>query len=117
MTKRRSKKIILGGAQITYHHPKPELLWGYVQEGYRSIAEPEKAIIDLLYLERPGLKKLLIDEIRWQEIDLQRLRQYAKKTGIRSLIKRVEVISSSRASSSPPPITTSAPSPSMIIQS
>src|SRR3990172_10826750 len=117
MTKRRSKKIILGGAQITYHHRKPELLWGYVQEGYRSIAEPEKAIIDLLYLERPGLKKLLIDEIRWQEIDLQRLRQYAKKTGIRSLIKRVEVISSSRASSCPPPITTSAPSPSMIIHS
>src|SRR3990172_6603021 len=117
MTKRRSKKIILGGAQITYHHRKPELLWGYVQEGYRSIAEPEKAIIDLLYLECPGLKKLLIDEIRWQETYLQKLRQSAKKTSIRSLIKRVEVISSSRASSAPPPTSPSAPPPAMIIQS
>lgn len=92
MTLGRSQSITLAGQMVKYHHLQRSLFWGYQKRDHILLAEPEKAILDLLYLERLGLKKLQRDEVRWKALDLQKLQRYAKKTKKKYLRAAVEAI-------------------------
>lgn len=75
MTTRRNKRTTVGKAEVSYEHLRQNLFWGYVPEGEAFVAEPEKALLDWIYLRR----EMNLDEVHWEEIDLQKLNSYAKK--------------------------------------
>jgi predicted transcriptional regulator of viral defense system len=84
---------------FAYRHLKPSLFWGYrlVDFGKQMIliADPEKAILDSLYL-RTNLKtvddflgmRINTDEFR-RHIDGEKLQRYLKAFGNKQLEKRV----------------------------
>ena len=49
-TFKKSKKIILSGREIEYRQIKKELFFGYKLQNKVLIAEPEKALLDQIYL-------------------------------------------------------------------
>lgn len=76
------------GVYITRHVHKP-LFWGYealpLGQGQRAfVARPEKALLDLLYLEPGAADRAFIDELRLQNLDLldpERLLHWAEVFG------------------------------------
>lgn len=76
VTLRRSKKAKIGQMEVVYRHLRKNLFWGYIAEGDSFIAEPEKALLDWLYLSKtpPSL-----DELNWDQLDKMKLKSYAKK--------------------------------------
>lgn len=78
-TTRRSKKTKMGNMEVIYRHQRKNLFWGYVSEGEAFIAEPEKALLDWLYLRRREEGGSHLDEIHWEEMDIPKLKSYSKR--------------------------------------
>jgi hypothetical protein len=59
------------------------LYWGFTEKQTRyskyAIAEPEKALLDWIYLSMQAGLKPSLDEIEFKSIDRQRLAKYAVK--------------------------------------
>lgn len=90
----KSKQMTLGWQRVVYHQLKPALFFGYVLEQGRYVAEPEKAVLDQLYLISRGWA---IDETdEWSLVNMKRskLRSYAQEfpeavqTRVQGLMKR-----------------------------
>jgi predicted transcriptional regulator of viral defense system len=88
----------LGGFE--FRHVKPGLLFGYqmVDLGGQSalVATPEKALLDLIYLQPGGESEAYLQELRLQNLerlDLNRLKQYAGMFGTPKLHTAAERIS------------------------
>lgn len=64
MTTDRSRKLTIEETEIVYHHLQKKFFKDYVVENGISMATPKKALKDLRYLERLGLKTVSWDEIR-----------------------------------------------------
>ncbi len=79
VTLRRSKKTRVGKTEVFYGHLRKNLFWGYVPEGEAFIAEPEKALLDWIYLRGKQEKGPSLDEIHWEELDLSKLKSYSEK--------------------------------------
>lgn len=75
----RGKMAKVGSIEVDYRHLRKNLFWGYVRDGDAFIAEPEKAILDWLYLVRKRLGTVSLDEINWDELDLVKLKKYSIK--------------------------------------
>lgn len=78
-TPKRSKKITLWETQVEYRQLQKELFFGYVLANGIYIAEPEKAILDQLYLVSRGKTVVNIEELDLRDIDKKKLDFYAKK--------------------------------------
>jgi len=78
-TTRHSKKMALMGIECEYCKLKQALYFGFSLMGGIYIAEPEKAILDTLYLV--SLSKRSIDYSEWylEEVNKKKIQQYAKK--------------------------------------
>lgn len=86
---------------FSYRHIKPSLYWGYrlVDFGKRKIliAEPEKAVLDYLYVH-PDLKtsadfegmRINVDEFKSQ-VNLEKFRKYLEAFANKRLHKRAEI--------------------------
>ena len=62
-----------------YVRIKRTLFWGYeAMQGF-LIADPEKALLDLLYLMSKGLAVVHTDELEMSKLDKARFTVYAKK--------------------------------------
>jgi predicted transcriptional regulator of viral defense system len=68
-----------------YHQIKRNLFWGYKKEGNVLLAEPEKALLDLIYIryaKRRGsninMAKSMLDDMDLEEIDFEKLHIYSK---------------------------------------
>ncbi len=77
-TPKKSKSKVIGDKLYSYTRIKKSLFWGYVKEGNYLIAEPEKALLDQLYLNSKGLKGQSIDEYDYERLSLSRFWQYSK---------------------------------------
>ncbi|HWZ46549.1 MAG TPA: hypothetical protein VNW97_23955 [Candidatus Saccharimonadales bacterium] len=68
---------------IAYRKISKELFWGFEQKATRYntylIAEPEKALLDWIYLSRQEGLPTPLDEITLQFLDSQKLRSYAAR--------------------------------------
>jgi predicted transcriptional regulator of viral defense system len=68
---------------IVYRKISQELFWGFQQKKTRynsyRIAEPEKALLDWIYLSRQEGLPTPLDEINVQFLDVSKLRSYAKR--------------------------------------
>jgi hypothetical protein len=77
-TNRRSKKILLRDREVEYRQLKKEYFFGYKLEKGLYIAEPEKAVLDQLYMISKG--KASSDISEWSLIGLKKVKllQYSK---------------------------------------
>lgn len=78
-TTKRSKKMIIQETEVEFRQLKPELFFGYIIENGLYIAEPEKALLDQLYMVSRGKGNLALEELDLREIDATRFEEYAKK--------------------------------------
>jgi len=75
----KPKKVVIGNIPCEYRRLKPDLFWGFsLQEGV-YLAEPEKALLDQLYLVSLGKASLDLDSLDLKEIRRTVLRNYMKK--------------------------------------
>lgn len=74
-TKKTAEKTIEDKI-FTYSHLQKKLFWGYEMKDAFLIADPQKALLDQLYLTGKGLKKINFDELDLSFIDKPTLRKY-----------------------------------------
>lgn len=87
----KQKQSVKVGEEIEFVKVKPKLFFGYKREEY-LIAEKEKAILDSLYLPKYAGDYEMIESCileGWNEIDKEKLVEYAIKIGNNSLISRL----------------------------
>jgi predicted transcriptional regulator of viral defense system len=88
---------------FSYQQIKPELMFGYEQKPFLNghsilFAQPEKAILDLLYLYPFYNTKQEISDLRFDEdfmqndLNIERLMEYAEKFKNKALDKRVKIL-------------------------
>ena len=83
-----------------YRHVKPAMFWGYettdAEPGVRTFsAEPEKALVDLLYLEHDAADSRYLEELRIQNADrlrLDLLKDMAARCGVKRVSRAVDWI-------------------------
>lgn len=78
-TTRPSKKMMLGNVEVEFSHIKPHLFFGYTQAGNINIADPEKALLDQLYLVSRGSRRVSIEELDLSGINKEKLETYSRK--------------------------------------
>ena len=78
-TNRTSKRLNFTNREVEYRQLKDDLFFGYSLKNGIYIAEPEKAILDQLYIISKG--RILKDTSEWSLVDLDKLKflKYAKK--------------------------------------
>jgi len=68
---------------ITFRTISKRLFWGFIEKQARyskyAIAEPEKALLDWIYLYLQAGVTPSLDEIEFKSIDKQKLAKYASK--------------------------------------
>jgi len=88
-------------ATFEYHQIDKSLFWGYKKEKTILTAEPEKAILDLIYIrysrnKKPNFSRIasLINDMATEELNLKRLQQYSKKfnSKTRKALNQLELI-------------------------
>lgn len=73
---------------LEYHQISRSLFWGYQKKGTVLTAEPEKALLDLIYIRHIKNKELdtngiasLLNDMSMEEFSLQRIWKYSKNFG------------------------------------
>ncbi len=82
VTSRLPRKAETSFGTIRYQQVKKACLFGFVKEGPCFLAEPEKALVDFLYLNRRGEIQGMVSEFKIDRLNRQRLNSYAKKMGV-----------------------------------
>jgi predicted transcriptional regulator of viral defense system len=75
----KTKRFATGLGEIHYHQIKPDLFFGYTLTRGVPRAQPEKAVLDHLYLELRHGRRPALDEWNLEELDLDRLRTWARR--------------------------------------
>ena len=78
-TVKKSKKMTLWNTEVEFTKLKEELFFGYKLEQNIYIAEPEKALLDELYLVSRGKRGINIEELDLRDINKDKLLEYAKR--------------------------------------
>lgn len=63
----------------TYIHLQKSLFWGYSKQNDYLIAEPEKALLDQLYLHIKGFRGFPLDEYDLARVNVAKLKQYLRQ--------------------------------------
>lgn len=94
-TTRGSKKLMLGDREVEYRQLKDDCFFGYKLENGIYIAEPEKAVLDQLYMISKGRAKSEVREWSLAGLKKDRFLSYSKKfpkvvqTRARKLVSRL----------------------------
>lgn len=78
-TTRRSKKMALEGTAVEYRQLRGDLFFGHRLEQGLDIAEPEKALLDALYLMKKGKLSLALEELDVSRLSPGKVRSYASR--------------------------------------
>ncbi|MCJ7804607.1 type IV toxin-antitoxin system AbiEi family antitoxin domain-containing protein [Patescibacteria group bacterium] len=78
-TTRKSKKMTIWDTEVEFTQIKKDLFFGYTFDKGIYIAEPEKALLDQLYLISRGKRTLNIKELDLRKINKEKFDQYAKR--------------------------------------
>ncbi len=77
------RKFQTASVRIVYRHISESLYWGFEEKrtghGTYKIAEPEKALLDWVYLQRQEGLPVALDELSLNAIDRKKLRKYSLK--------------------------------------
>lgn len=93
---------VIGSAfgRYQYRHIKKEFFWGYrktevIKDTGIFIAEPEKALLDLIYLHPHAEKKEFLKELRLQnteKINIGKITEFVERSGVKKLQKALGFI-------------------------
>jgi predicted transcriptional regulator of viral defense system len=75
-TTRPSNKTSIGSVDVEFTHLKPALYFGYTTINGLDVAEPEKALLDELYLISRGLRHINLDELDLRHLSRSVLKRY-----------------------------------------
>lgn len=78
-TSKPSKRLNLGDKEVEYRQLKKEYFFGYILENGIYVAEPEKALLDHLYMISRGLSADQISELSLIGLDKNKLIKYSRK--------------------------------------
>ncbi len=87
VTVKKTKKYAAAGKEYQYTRLGSRWFWGYEKKDKFLIAEPEKAVIDYLYLASKGLRPEEIDEFDFSAVDRKKLEIYLRKAADERLMK------------------------------
>jgi predicted transcriptional regulator of viral defense system len=76
-TSQRSRHLTLEERSVEFRQLKGELFFGYTLQSGLYVAEPEKALLDQLYMVSRGLSSLTVEELDLSPLNLERLQLYA----------------------------------------
>lgn len=92
-TAKKTVKKIFQEKAFTYTHIKKDLFWGYEKKENFTIAFPEKALLDQLYLTAKGYKKINLDEYDLSRLKISRLKEcLGKYPKIRQFEKAIKTL-------------------------
>lgn len=77
-TTNKTKKLKMGDRLVEFRQLKKELFFGYSYRDGINIAEPEKALLDQLYLVSLGKGSLDLDELDLKKLSSKKFMGYAK---------------------------------------
>jgi predicted transcriptional regulator of viral defense system len=77
-TTRPSNRTRIGSIDVEFTHLKPMLYFGYTATNGLDVAEPEKALLDELYLISRGLRHINLDELDLHRLNRNTLKRYAR---------------------------------------
>lgn len=91
-TTRPPKQIILRDTELEYTHIKESLFFGYILTNGKNIAEPEKALLDELYLMSRGKRGINLEELDLRDISKAKFFAYAGRfpSYIGSLVAKIK---------------------------
>jgi hypothetical protein len=100
VTSRRPGRFDTPLGSFVYRHVKPAMLWGYrsvavTREVSALIADPEKALVDLLYLEPASAAPEFLDGLRLQNLDRlepEILARMATRTGLARVVRAAGMV-------------------------
>ena len=102
VTTRKTKRFTVRDNRYVFHHLKPELFFGYEVIPWREhaylIASPEKALLDLAYLEPRFSEPEWLEEMRFDEdglkndVDWQLMYYYAFKMKSQAVTNRIATL-------------------------
>jgi predicted transcriptional regulator of viral defense system len=75
----RQRIVTMSNWVFEYTHLKNELFWGYVLEKGIYIAEPEKALLDLIYLIARGKRSADLNSLETEKFNQKKIKEYLKK--------------------------------------
>ncbi len=78
-TIKKSKKFYLQNTEVEFTQIKSDLFWGYELKNGIYIAEPEKALLDELYLISRGKRSINYQEFDLSIIDKSKYHKYRQK--------------------------------------
>lgn len=93
ITPKATKTINLDEQEYKYTHINPNLFWGYEKRENFILAEPEKALLDYIYLGTKGLRNLVFDEMDLTTIDPIKLALYGQKYHNQAVMKIIKNLS------------------------
>jgi len=76
-TTRRSKRMTIGGREAEFRQIKKDLFFGYRLEDGLYVAEPEKALLDELYMMKRGRAAVSLEELDVDRLLKGRLREFS----------------------------------------
>jgi predicted transcriptional regulator of viral defense system len=76
---RRSKRMTIGGREAEFRQIKKDLFFGYKLEDGLYVAEPEKALLDELYMMKRGKAAVPLEELDVDRLSKGRLREFASR--------------------------------------
>jgi len=74
----KSGEKLIENKLYSYIHLQKSLFWGYFKQDNYLIAEPEKALLDQLYLHIKGYRGFSLDEYDLERIELGKLKEYLR---------------------------------------
>lgn len=75
----KGKKDLLGQTEVEYRHLNKELFFGYTLKNGLYFAEPEKALLDQLYMVSLGKAKLDFEELDLHKLSFGKTEKMAQK--------------------------------------
>lgn len=90
ITIKKSRSYEINQKTFIYSRFNPGLFWGYEKKENFLIAEKEKALLDLIYLQTKGIRSADFDELDLKGIDKKKLLAYGKKFNNAGLLKIVK---------------------------
>jgi predicted transcriptional regulator of viral defense system len=78
-TSRKTRTITILERDVVYRQIKEELFFGFGLMGAVYVAEPEKALLDLVYMVTLGKASLPVEEMNFRSISRQKLLDYGRR--------------------------------------
>lgn len=80
----------LNGYIVEFSKAKRQLMYGYSKVDGVFVADPEKAVIDMLYFNR--FVEYAKEAVESGKLDRAKLERYARQSGVAKIVKRIEAM-------------------------